>query len=222
MTTYPLHLIHNHLFLETEGRRYLIGTGSPKSFAGTPSLILDGRTFAIVPNYMKLTAASLSQQVGVECHGLLGADVLNQFDHLIDLPQGRITISSEENQMQGVGSPISFLQGIPIVSVRIQNEPYRMFLDTGAQVSYFQSPLLDGYPSAGVVSDFFPGFGPFETHLHIVSTNFAGVDFELRFGKIPATLAAGLMVAKTLGVIGNAFFHHRPVGYFPRRSLLVL
>jgi hypothetical protein len=222
MTTYPLHLIHNHLFLETEGRRYLIGTGSPKSFAGTPSLILDGRTFAIVPNYMQLTAASLSRQVGVECHGLLGADILNQFDLLIDLPRSVITISTEENQMQGVGSPLSFLQGIPIVSVGIQNEPYRMFLDTGAQVSYFQSPLLDGYPSTGVVSDFFPGFGPFETHSHIVSANFAGVDFELRFGKLPATLAAGLMVAKTQGVIGNAIFHQRPIGYFPRRSLLVL
>jgi hypothetical protein len=171
---------------------------------------------------MQLTAASLSQQVGVECHGLLGADILNQFDHLIDLLQGRITISSEENQMQGVGSPLSFLQGIPIVSVGIQNEPYRMFLDTGAQVSYFQSPLLDRYPSAGVVSDFFPGFGPFETHSHIFSANFAGVDFELRFGKLPATLAAGLMVAKTQGVIGNAIFHQHPVGYFPRRSLLVL
>jgi hypothetical protein len=222
MTTYPLHLIHNHLFLETEGRRYLIGTGSPKSFAGTPSLTVDGRTFATAPSYMQLTTSSLSQQVGVECHGLLGADILNQFDHLIDLPQGRITISSEENQMQGVGSPLSFLQGIPIVSVRIQNEPYRMFLDTGAQVSYFQSPLLDRYPSAGVVSDFFPGYGPFETHSHIVPANFAGVDFELLFGKLPITLAASLMVAKSQGVIGNAIFHQRPVGYFPRRSLLVL
>lgn len=173
------------------------------------------------PNYMQLTAASLSQQVGVECQGLLGVDILNHFDQLIDLPQGCISISSKVNQMNGIRSPLGFFRGIPIVTVNIQNLPYRMFLDTGAQVSYFQTSLLEAYPAAGIVSDFFPGFGPFETHSHIVPANFAGVDFELRFGKLPATLAAGLMVAETKGVIGNAIFRDRPIGYFPRRSLLI-
>ena len=42
----------------------------------------------------------------------------------------------------------------------------RMFFDTGAQISYLQDDVLDTFPSAGPVTDFYPGVGQFQTETH--------------------------------------------------------
>jgi len=47
---------------------------------------------------------------------------------------------------------------IPIIPVTIAGEAFRLFFNTGAQVSYLQDDLLDTFPSAGVMQDFYPGF----------------------------------------------------------------
>ena len=65
--------------------------------------------------------------------------------------------------------------GIPIVTAQIGGRAYRMFFDTGAQISYLQSDALKTFPAAG-----------------------------------------------TEGIDGNAILEKRSVGYFPRRSVVML
>ena len=43
-----------------------------------------------------------------------------------------------------------------------------MFFDTGAQISYFQSPSLKDFPSNGTVKDFYPAIGEFETETYLL------------------------------------------------------
>ena len=110
--------------------------------------------------------------------------------------------------------------GIPIVSTRIRGIDYRMFLDTGAQISYFQHDSLQSFPAAGLVTDFYPGVGEFHTETHNVDVTLGGVEFTLRCGVLPELLGATLMMAETDGIIGNQVFSDRSVGYFPRRRSL--
>jgi hypothetical protein len=222
MPTLPLHFRNGHLFLETAGALWLFDTGAPTSFGTLPVLTLAGEQFQLSSSYLGLTAAALSRFVAVECVGLLGADVLAGFDFVLDAPNGTVMISTNELEYGGLTVHLDTFMGIPIVSTRIRGIDYRMFLDTGAQISYFQHDSLRSFPADGRVTDFYPGVGEFQTETHNVNVTLGGVEFTLRCGVLPELLGATLMMAETDGIIGNQVFSDRSVGYFPRRRALAL
>ena len=222
MEQLPLQLRDEHLFLEAAGSLWLLDTGAPTSFGSVPALALAGELVRFPNSYLGLNVAALSEFVGVQCAGLLGADVLERFDFLFDVPNSTATISTGQLDHVGARAALDEFMGIPIVSVGIRGIDYRMFLDTGAQISYFQHESLASFPAAGRVTDFYPGFGRFETETCNVDITLAGVEFTLRCGALPGLLGATLMMAQTEGIIGNVVFRDRLVGYFPRRRLLVL
>jgi len=222
MVKLPLHLRDGHLFLEAESALWLFDTGAPTSFGSLPALTLAGEQFRLCSSYLGLTAATLSRFVAVECVGLLGADILGRFDFLLDAPNGTATISTSQLVHRGTTVDLDEFMGIPLVSAHIRGVDYRMFLDTGAQISYFQHDSLASFPAAGRVSDFYPGVGQFETETHSVGITLAELEFTLRCGELPGLLGATLMMAGTEGIIGNEVVKNRLVGYFPRRRLLML
>jgi len=220
----PLNFRDGHLFLETDGQLWLFDTGAPTSFGSQSALSLAGETFQLTDGYMGLTASTLSDLVSVECAGLLGVDILGQFDFVLDLshgPIGTIEISSGILELAGKSVHIDEVIGIPIVTVRIGGADYRMFFDTGAQISYFQHDSIVDYPSAGAINDFYPGVGKFQTETHNVNVALGETEFTLRCGTLPDLLAATLMVADTTGIIGNQVIMGLRFGYFPRRGVVV-
>jgi hypothetical protein len=222
MTTLPLIFNHGHLFVELEGHLWLFDTGAPTSFGAADSLLMGNEQFSLSSNYFGLTAETLSQYVGVECSGLLGADVLGRFDHILDTTGGRLTISTTELSHDGQRVNLDEFMGIPIVTTRIGGSDYRMFFDTGAQISYFQEESLTDFPQAGSVTDFYPGVGQFQTDTHEVPITLGDISFLLRCGCLPGLLGATLMMADTQGIIGNQVLIDRVVGFFPRRCILCL
>jgi hypothetical protein len=222
MNTLPLKLRDEHLFVELEGELWLLDTGAPTSFGRFPTLSIAGKQFGLGTDYLGLNAATLSQFVGVPCMGLLGADVLSQFDHIFDTAGGQLSVSTAELSHSGQSVRLEEFMGIPIVTVRIGGKDYRMFFDTGAQISYFQDDSLMEFPFAGNVTDFYPGVGQFETGTYEVPVSLGGVTFTLRCGMLPGLLGMTLMMANTKGIVGNTILANRTVGYFPRRDLLVL
>lgn len=222
MNTLPLQPRDGHLFVELDGELWLLDTGAPTSFGTYPSLSIAGKQFSLGTDYLGLNAATLSEFVGVRCVGLLGADVLNQFDHIFDTAGGQLTVSTAELSHSGQSVRLEKFMGIPIVTVCIGGEDYRMFFDTGAQISYFQDDSLMEFPFAGNVADFYPGIGRFQTGTYEVPVSLGGVTFILRCGMLPGLLGMTLMKANTKGIVGNAILANRTVGYFPRRDLLVL
>jgi hypothetical protein len=221
MTTFPLILKQGHLFLEIDGHLWLFDTGAPTSF-GLGNLALEGLEFRLSPSYMGLTIAQLAQFTGVDCRGLVGADVLGKFDHLIDVPSGTVAISKTSLDHIGVSLPLTDFMGIPILTARIAGNDYRMFLDTGAQISYFQEDSIADFPSAGTITDFLPGAGQFQTDTHQVPMSLGGVSITLRCGTLPGLLGGALMMAGVSGIVGNQLCVGRVTGYFPRRRALVL
>jgi hypothetical protein len=222
MTTTTLSFLRGHYFLESGGGLWLIDTGSPISFGAPGSLNLVGRDFPVTETLLDLTAADLSGFLGVECAGLLGADVLGQVDSILDTPGGSITLSLSELEHPGNAVEMDVSLKAPIVRARIGDTNHRMYFDTDAQLSYFQHESLATYPPAGTFTDFYPGIGPFQTETYMVDVALGGLRFTLRCGRLPRVLRAGLMLEDTDGIVGNEVLRDRLVGYFPRRELLVL
>jgi hypothetical protein len=154
--------------------------------------------------------------------GLLGADTINAFDVLIDIEKQEITFSKEELTFEGTSLGLEHFMGIPLLDAEIGGESYRMFFDTGAQVSYFQHRSLKSFPPVGSLTDFYPGYGEFVTETHQVEVRLGGQMMTLRCGGLPKMLAAGLMMGGAKGIIGNQILPGRVAGYFPRRKQLVL
>lgn len=222
MTTLPLIFDHGHLFLELDGNLWLFDTGAPTSFGAHGKVNIAGELFRFSSSYFGLTASTLSEYVGVECAGLLGADVLGNFDHMLDATGGKLTISKAELPLNGQRVRAEEFMGIPIVTVSIGGRDHRMFFDTGAQISYFQEDSLLEFPPAGSVTDFYPGAGQFQTDTHEVPVTLGNISFLLRCGRLPGLLGASLMMADTQGIIGNQVLADRVLGFFPRRGLLCL
>lgn len=222
MTTLPLIFNHGHLFVRLEGHLWLFDTGATTSFGAVDGLLIAEEQFSISSSYFGLTASTLSDHVGVECSGLLGADILGRFDHLLDTAGGRLTVSTVELSHDGQHVHLDEFMGVPIVTANVGGSDYRMFFDTGAQISYFQEDSLVGFPPAGSVTDLYPGFGQFQTDTHEVPLSLGDISFLLRCGCLPDLLGATLMMAETQGIIGNQVLLDRVVGFFPRRGILCL
>ncbi|MFO7724289.1 MAG: hypothetical protein R6V45_01965, partial [Oceanipulchritudo sp.] len=172
--------------------------------------------------YLGLDVRTLSAHVGTECSGLEGADILGQFDSLFDVKEGVETFSLDELSHAGEPVPLEFCMGIPILEAHVGGRDFRMFLDTGAQVSYLQDGLLGEFPPAGSLEDFYPGFGTFKTETHRALMVIGGETITLRTGRLPALLGTTLMMAGTQGIVGLELFRNRVIGYFPRRAQVVL
>ncbi|MDG2409225.1 MAG: hypothetical protein P8M53_09490 [Pirellulales bacterium] len=222
MPGFPLKFETGHLYVTLDDREWMFDTGSPSSFGTTGALSIDGKELKIPAAYMGMDAEQLSEFADHPTSGLLGADVLNQFDVLIDIEQHRITFSKDEISFEGTSLALDAFMGIPLLDAQIGGATYRMFFDTGAQVSYFQHRSLSSFPPAGLLRDFYPGYGQFEAETYQVEATIGGQTMLLRCGGLPKMLAAGLVMGGAKGIIGNEILPGRVTGYFPRRKQLIL
>lgn len=218
----PLQLRDGQLFIDLGGQLWLLDTGAPTSFGASRSLAIAGERFELDTDYLGLAPESLSQFICVPCVGLLGADVLGRFDHILDTTASKLTLSTAELSHARQPVRLDEFMGIPIVTVQIGDRAYRMFFDTGAQISYLRSDARKTFPAAGTVTDFYPGVGQFETDTHDVQVSLEGIPFTLRCGTFPGHLGMSLSMAGTEGIVGNAIVSERTAGYFPRRSVMML
>ena len=166
--TYPLLFENKHLFIVLNDKKWLIDTGSPASFGELESLTICNTTFKIANSYGTLDAKELTSHIGLEIMGLIGVDILNKFDILFTINKYEITFSKNAIGLEGDILPIDSFMGIPILQVMVNNSTYNMFFDTGAQISYFQSPSLKDFPSNGSIKDFYPTIGEFETETYLL------------------------------------------------------
>lgn len=222
MQEYEMYCKQGHIIVKFDGRDWLLDTGGPTSFGSTPALVVAGRKFDIPGHYMGLTAAKLSEYVGHTISGLVGADVLKNFDILIDSVTERVSFTDMQMELSGEILKLKFFMGIPVIEASIEGAARRMFFDTGAQISYFQSDTLTTFPAAGRVTDFYPGIGQFQTETYLVDVSLGNVRYALRCGILPGLLGNLLRMANTEGVIGNEILKNRRIGFFPRRGLLIL
>ncbi len=222
MTKLPLIQKNGYLFIKINNQLWLIDTGSPASFGNCKMLNLADKSFNIRSNYMSLSVDQLSKAIGIEFIGLLGADILNEFDYIFNLPNETLQILSFELNHDGLFQELESFMGVPIIKSQVSKCDYRFFFDTGAAISYFHAHSIHQFQKLDQFSDFYPGFGAFQTETYAVEFSINIAKYTLRCGTLPDLIAATLMLADAQGIIGNEILLDKSVGYFPRRNMLCL
>ena len=220
--TYPLLFENKHLFMILNDKKWLIDTGSPVSFGEEASLSICNQIFKIANTYGTLDAKELTSHIGLEVTGLIGVDILNKFDILFSINKYEVTFTNNSLNLEGDVLSIDSFMGIPILHVTVDEHTYNMFFDTGAQISYLQSPLLKDFPSNGTITDFYPDIGEFKTETYLIDIDIGLSEYRLVCGSLPALLSETLMVASAQGIISNEVMKDKIVGYFPRRHKIVI
>ena len=217
----PLEIRHGHLLAQIEGGIWVIDTGSPMTFGSEP-LQLNGRQHPVPNALLGLDAESLSDNIGIEVAGLIGADRLNQFDHLFDLSAGQWSVSEAELKCDGVALALQSIQGVPLLEIQAFGVSQRVFLDTGAQLSYLNHPRLDQGEPAGEFEDFHPLAGQFRVQTYQTTLIVGGQELACRCGALPPALARVVAGAGASGILGVDLLRGRFSGYFPRRQQWVM
>ena len=204
---YPVTEHEGHLLVEVEGRRYLVDTGSPWSIGDQP-VRLAGREFAMQSNdLMGNTCESLAAMVGTPFDGLLGTDVLAEFDLEISLRDGTLGFSGAQLDMAG-GTPLESVTGVPLLECEVGGQPVKMFFDTGAPLSYLSEECVQGCTAMGQQEDFHPLFGRFEVSTYAVLLSAWGQEMTIRAGRMPPIMEAALGFGGADGILGTEVLKH--------------
>jgi len=211
MKTYQLRLFQGHAIIEDDNNIILVDTGAPTTIHHTESLRFNGDQYHYSTTYAGLTIQSISDLLGTQITTLLGADILAKYHIILDYRNNKAMFSHQEIEFAGTEVSISRFMGIPIVEFSIDNFPVKLFLDTGAKLSYLSETITRNYETTGMDRDFYPGVGQFETECFMIPTQLYDVNFNVTFGNLPDILQTTLMVGGTDGIMGFDFFNNFPV-----------
>jgi hypothetical protein len=117
-------------------RRLEIG---PVAFTNTPAIVMDASLMRL-----KSTSEGVPGR-GIRVDGIIGWDIIRQFDVVLDYRTGRITFEKPEN-LGIIGTEIQNLTwaGKPLVQVRTKpGGTFQFSLDTGAQATLLNGSILD-------------------------------------------------------------------------------
>jgi hypothetical protein len=148
MSSYSVEFIDGHIIAVINNCKYIVDTGSPSSF-GNGKININGSNYNISASGMHgLTATSVSNLSGIQVDGLIGMDILSNFDVTFSESEIRFFDAGSTNGQHtpnAISLPlIDKVMGIPIINMTIHNQVRRIFFDTGAKLSYLSDELLTG------------------------------------------------------------------------------
>jgi hypothetical protein len=203
-----LEIVNNLPVVRHDKHVILVGTGSPTTIHETNRLSFLGMDYPVQTQYAGANLPALRNQTGIpNLTTLLGMDVLSGYKVVFDYAGLRMVFDSEPVDFDGSVLPLELIQGIPVLLVECQGRNIKMFLESGAKLSYIAPGFSNGLPPQGVVQDYYPGLGAFETQTYHLDLHTGGVQFQLRCGNLPAQLRGLLDNTGVQGIIGSDFFH---------------
>ena len=220
--THRLVFRNNHIYLEIEGDLWVYDTGADSSFGNRPTGLLGPKEDVADLYAGQFSAEDISGFLGETVAGIIGADIINRYDHIIDLKTSLLTVSDGELTSEGFVQPLDFFMGVPMLKANIGGASHGLFFDTGAQISYFQGPAPADAVDAEDLEDFFPTVGAFTTQTKHIKVGLNGLNHTLRCGKLPGMMGTALSMANLSGILGNEVMRGRVTAFYPRRQQLVL
>lgn len=206
MANYLFQLHHGHIIVNLEGRPCLLDSGAPFS-VGYDALYVDGKYFPVEDAYMGVTPSYLAEHIGVPIEGMIGADVLREFN---------VSVYTAERMVQfhhlppagDIVLPVQESGELPVINVKVNGRVRRMFFDTGAPICYLLPDALRGTVPEGRHEDFYPLLGNFLTPVYSLAVELGGHSRRFRFGEVPEELRAMLKSANVAGMIGTELLRH--------------
>lgn len=211
-----------HLLLSDMKNLWVLDTGSPNSFGELDAIKICGNIHSVSKSYMGLDAKKLSDSLQFEVAGLIGGDILSDYDTHWDCMGGIIRFSHEEIIPAGDYIDLDFFMGIPTVSVKLLNETQTWFFDTGANICYVTEQPDDWVDPVGEYEDFYPGYGKFQTEIfqaEICIKNFLRV---VSCGVLPELLGLSLSLGGCNGILGMSELLETDLYYSPRNRKLLI
>jgi hypothetical protein len=196
--------IHNGhlLFFDVDGATVLLDTGAPASIGRESVWKFQGRDWPLARAFGGVSLDYLGEYVGVPIHVLLGADILSRYHLRIEGNPATVTFT-ESPPRWGAPLHLQLPMGIPVAEVSIGGRWARVFLDTGAKLSYLTPPVLRQFPETGEASDFYPGIGRFTTRVWRAEMLIGGEDVTLDCGSLPRQLEPLLRMGRAEGIVGT-------------------
>lgn len=215
--------ISEHMLVNLNEGLFLVDTGSPTSFARGGKITFAGKHIDVPTSAMgMLDADTLSGYVGTNLDGLVGMNVLREYcltfvgdrlfvegDRLLleGKPLILALVEKSDKLVNEFGMiPTESFMGIPVVTINMGGRDVKVFVDSGAQISYLSSELLEGIPVVETVHDFYPGMGEFDVDVSRVACTLGNLPLEARFGRLPFLLQMTLMMGGVEGILGHDLF----------------
>lgn len=208
MKKYKLVIFKGHPIIEYEENVILIDSGAPSTIHISDSVTFCSTKYICSSNYIGLTISKISEMLGREITTLLGADILSDYNIMFDYKNEVVEFNKEDITFDGTEIRISNFMNIPIIELSIDNKRLKLFLDTGAKLSYLSDTITRNYKSVGTDEDFYPGVGNFTTQCFDISTRIGDNIFNVKYGNLPTLLQMSLMLGGTDGIIGFDFFNN--------------
>lgn len=200
MKTFDIILVKDHILINNGEGHILIDTGNPVSFHKTGKITLGEENFKVPTSFMGVDCDYVSRNVGVPVDGMLGMDYISRHNTVIDVPGKTILFDADT---EGYTEIPSLVTGDRVlIDLSINGRSAKVFLDTGAPVSYVDSSLTEGLESSGTASDFHPVIGEFTTSLFDVTAQIGDRDFCLTVGNLPFLMQLTLNACGGHGAIG--------------------
>ena len=222
METYQIRRIKQHLVLVRDDELWVLDTGSPSSFGSLDKFEIYDQTYEIASDYMGFDNVKLSEAIGESVHGLIGGDVLNNYDSYWDLSSHVISFSREK--LRNIGDIISldFVMDIPTLEVNLRGCTYNWFFDTGAVISYVAERNEEWNVPVDTHDDFYPGFGDFSTDVFEDEIELGPLRMKIQCGVLPSLLGMSLAIVDCEGILGLSALAQQSFLYAPRRNELIL
>jgi len=208
--------------MSESGNCWVLDTGSPASFGAIKKINIDGQSYSISESYMGLDPEILSKNLGYTVSGLIGGDILNNYDSAWDCKNGKIIFSNEQLEPSGTEVSIGFSVGIPTLRLVLEGSEQNWFFDTGANISYLvEQPTIWKNPIRSY-EDFYPGFGKFSTEVYETEISLANFNLKVQCGILPQLLGLSLSIGGCTGIFGINELLNSKFYYLPRVKRLYL
>ena len=226
-TRIPLTYAARHMFIDLPEGRWLVDTGSPSTF-GTPGCITWGGRRREVPRslnafgmgMMEIGMDQIQPHIDMPIVGLLGADLLNEFDTCWDGPAGLMHLSPAEPPSDAVTMPMQLprlAMGVPLIQAHMGGRPIVCVLDTGAQYGYVldEGLVCDAEPQPRI-ADFNPILGAIDSPSWRVRVDLGhGLQVTERVGLLDGMASMALGMLGVHAVIGCSWLPPFRVWYRP-------
>lgn len=215
---YPYLLTNNHIIAIINGYKVLVDTGSPISI-GEIELKIGKKNFAFNKSYYNIRLDTIIKQTGFEFDGLLGCDIINNYDILFDNLTKRLILYDNYPDLPKNNIKTTDFKGAPIIPLKFYDEEFLFFFDTGSWLSYFDNIANKNLKKSGIFEDFYPTKGFFTTPVFEVSYNICNRTIQSKTGILPPFLKKMMELSSANGVLGINFFINHNIFYSFNKKL---
>ena len=209
-TNCAIKLINDYLIITDNDQNILVDTGSPMSFHPSGSIGFGENEFAAQSCIPGVSIPYLSEKVGCEMHGLLGMDIINHMPMLFSLKDGFVLFDDDARYLNHFKKyPLGPLSGgLVAITISVNGKNANVIIDSGAPISYIRPNFVSGLECAGIMDDFSPFIGNFQTETFICEVDtLTGLEkYRQRFGIPPQIISMTLDMLQVDGIIGIELF----------------